>query len=139
MPDEPYVQGGTIMDRDGQITITGTKTPELYTVERYSMDSYTFKVPNGKYTLILHFSEDYDGIPDASGRLFTYTVKDGDTKTGKVADEVKDFGPWKKSGAQFKACDQTHTVNVTQGAITIEFKPQVENPQINAIEIIPAK
>ncbi|HVT81097.1 MAG TPA: malectin domain-containing carbohydrate-binding protein, partial [Phycisphaerae bacterium] len=136
-PDDQYVEGGTVVDRSGQITITGTKTPEMYTVERYSMDYYTFKVPNGKYELKLHFSEDYDGISDPAGRLFTYVIKDGDNKTGLVKKEQKDFGPWKMSGAAFKACVVTEPLTVARGAITIEFKPQVENPQINATEIIP--
>lgn len=135
-PDSGY-EGGTVVDRNGQITITGTKTPEMYVAERYSMEYYSFKVPNGKYELKLHFSEDYDGIGGPGERLFTYAVKDGDAKTGKVVKEVKDFGPWKMSGAAFKAYVDTVAVNVTQGAITITFTPQVENPQINAIEILP--
>ena len=43
----------------------------------------------------------------------------------------------KASGAQFKAYVDTVPVTVTSGQITIKFTPQVENPQINAIEIVP--
>ena len=70
-------------------------------------------------------------------RIFTYAVKDGDATTGKTIKEVKDFSPWKAAGAQYKAYIDTVPVNVTSGQITITFTPQVENPQINAIEIIP--
>jgi hypothetical protein len=129
-------EGGTSVDRP-DLAITGTDRPELYKAERYSMDYYSVKVPNGNYTLKLHFSEDYDGLTDPTMRLFTYAVKDGDAKSGKTLKEVKDFGPWKASGAQFKAYVDTVPLSVTKGQITITFTPQVENPQINAIEIIP--
>jgi hypothetical protein len=128
--------GGETVDRP-DLPVTGTKTPELYRTERYSMNHYSFKLPNGRYELKLHFSEDYDGNTTPTDRLFTYAVKDGAPKDGKVIKEVKDFSPWKVSGAQYKAYIDTVPVNVTAGEISITFTPQVENPQINAIEIIP--
>jgi Malectin domain len=128
--------GGEAVDRP-ELDITGTDRPELYHSERYSMDSYTIKVPNGSYLVKLHFSEDYDGITDPTMRLFTYAVKDGDPTKGKTIKEVKDFSPWKAAGAQFKAYVDTTPVDVTSGQISITFIPQVENPQINAIEIVP--
>ena len=85
----------------------------------------------------LHFSEDYDGMTDPSMRIFTYAVKDGDAATGKTIKEVKDFSPWKAAGAQFKAYVDTVPVTVTTGQVSITFTAQVENPQINAIEIVP--
>jgi hypothetical protein len=128
--------GGEEVDRP-ELQITGTDRPELYHAERYSMDSYTIKVPNGSYLLKLHFSEDYDGITDPTMRLFTYAVIDGPSTTGKTIKEVKDFSPWKAAGAQFKAYVDTVPVDVTSGQISIKFTAQVENPQINAIEVVP--
>jgi hypothetical protein len=127
---------GTANDR-ADLRVTGTETPEIYRSERYSMNFYNVKVPNGNYTLKLHFSEDYEGITDPKDRIFTYAVKDGDAKTGKTIKEVRDFSPWKAAGAQYKAYIDDVPVSVTNGQITITFTPQVENPQINAIEIIP--
>jgi Malectin domain len=127
---------GTANDR-ADLRVTGTATPEIYRSERYSMNFYNVKVPNGNYTLKLHFSEDYEGITDPKDRIFTYAVKDGDAKSGKTIKEVKDFSPWKAAGAQYKAYVDDVPVSVTNGQITITFTPQVENPQINAIEIIP--
>ena len=132
--DTGFEDGSTIDRPD--LKVTGTKTPELYCSERYSMGSYSFKVPNGAYLVKLHFSEDYDGITAPEERQFTYAVKDG-TATGKIIKEVKDFSPWKAAGTQYKAYVDTVPVNVTSGQITITFTPQVQNPQINAIEIIP--
>jgi hypothetical protein len=129
-------EGGTTIDRP-DLKVTGTDIPEIYCSERYLMDSYSIKVPNGNYLLKLHFSEDYEGIADASGRIFNYTVKDGDAAGGKVIKEVKGFGPWKASGAAFKAYIDSVPMTVTNGKITIVFTPEVENPQINAIEVLP--
>ena len=120
-----------------ELQITGTKTPELYQTERYSMNHYNIKVPNGRYILKLHFSEDYEGITDPTMRIFTYAVKDGSPAAGKVLKEVKDFSPWKSAGAQYQAYIDTVPIQVTAGELSITFTPQVENPQINAIEIIP--
>jgi hypothetical protein len=85
----------------------------------------------------LHFSEDYDGIASPTDRLFTYAVKDGTAAAGKTVKEVKDFSPWNAAGAQFKAYVDTVPVKVAAGQITITFTPQAENPQINAIEVVP--
>jgi len=147
--DEPYkdpqgntwaadanFEGGTSVDRP-DLPITGTNNPDIYHSERYSMDYYTFKLPNGKYLLKLHFSEDFDGITSPDERLFTYTVKDGAPANGKVLKEVKDFSPWKAAGGQFKAYVDSIPVTLTNNQLTITFTAQVENPQINAIEIIP--
>ena len=128
--------GGTAVDRP-ELQVTGTATPELYHAERYGMDSYSVKVPNGKYVVKLHFSEDYEGIATPGDRVFTFAVKDGTAKDGKVIKEVKDFSPWKAAGAQFKAYVETVPVDVTQGEIAVTFTAQVENPQINALEVVP--
>jgi hypothetical protein len=132
--DTGFDEGNT-EDRP-DLQVTGTRTPELYRSERYSMTSYSLKVPNGAYLLKLHFSEDYEGIASADDRVFTYAVKDGGA-SGKTIKQVKDFSPWKAAGAQFKAYVDTIPVTVTAGQITVIFTPQVENPQINALEIIP--
>jgi Malectin domain len=128
--------GGETVDRP-DLPVTGTSDPRLYQTERYSMNHYTFKVPNGRYLLRLHFSEDYEGNTEPDMRLFTYAVKDGAPKDGKVIREVKDFSPWKASGAHSKAYIDNVPINVTAGQISITFTANVENPQVNAIEIVP--
>ncbi|HUO08403.1 MAG TPA: malectin domain-containing carbohydrate-binding protein [Phycisphaerae bacterium] len=127
--------GGEVEDRP-DLNVTGTPTPELYRSERYGMNSYSVKVPNGAYLLKLHFSEDFDGISSPDDRVFTYAIKDG-SASGKTIKEVKNFSPWKAAGAQYKAYVDTVPVTVSSGELTITFTPQIENPQINAIEIVP--
>jgi hypothetical protein len=51
--------------------------------------------------------------------------------------EFKDFDVWAKAGGANKAYIETVPVEVTNGEFKIVFTPNVENPQINAIEIIP--
>jgi hypothetical protein len=128
--------GGSSIDRP-DLEIAGTDMQRLYQSEHYAMDSYSFTVPNGKYLLRLHFSEDFEGIASPEDRVFTYRVKDGTPKDGKVVKEVKDFSPWRAAGAHSKAYVDSVPVEVTNGAISITFDFQVENPQINGIEIIP--
>ena len=94
------------------------------------MDSFTRDLPNGKYQVKLHFAETFEGITGPGGRVFTFAVN------GK---EFKDFDLWKKTGGAQRAYVETVDVDVTDGKLTITFTPQVENPEINGIEIIPVK
>ena len=101
------------------------------------MKSWSTKAPNGKYVLKLHFSEDYDGVRNENGRIFNYTIKDGDAATGTVLKDVKGFGPWKAAKAQFTAYVDTVPVEITKGQLSVVFTPVTENPQVNAIELVP--
>jgi len=125
--DTGFVDGETI-DRPG-IAIANTKTPSLYRAERYSMSAFHWKLANGKYTVKLHFAETYEGIDGAGQRVFSFKVEDH---------EVKDFDVWKMSGGGLRAYVETVEVEVTDGSLDITFTSKVENPQINALEIIPA-
>jgi len=51
----------------------------------------------------------------------------------------KDFDVWVKAGGAARAYVETVPVNVTDGQLDIKFTPQIENPQINGIEIIPVQ
>ena len=125
--DTGFVDGDTI-DRSG-IAIANTKTPSLYRAERYSMSAFHWKLPNGKYTVKLHFAETYEDIDGPGKRVFSFNVE-GHT--------VKDFDVWKVSGGALRAWVETIPVEITDGSLDITFTPQVENPEINALEIIPA-
>jgi alpha-L-arabinofuranosidase len=126
LADQGFEGGQTIERPD--IQIANTKSPELYRAERYSMEAFTWPVPNGKYTVKLHFAETYEGITEAGQRVFSFNVQ------GK---DFKDFDPWVKAGGFLKAYIETVPVEVTDGKIKITFTPKVENPQICGIQIIP--
>lgn len=127
LADQGFEGGQTIERPDLQIA--NTTSPDLYRAERYSMDAFTWPVANGKYWVKLHFAETFEGILGPGERVFTFNVQ------GK---EFKDFDVWVKAGGPFKAYVETVPVEVTGGKIQITFTPKVENPQICALEIIPA-
>ncbi|HZR17621.1 MAG TPA: alpha-L-arabinofuranosidase C-terminal domain-containing protein [Verrucomicrobiae bacterium] len=120
-------QGGETIERP-DLQIANTKSPELYRAERYSMSSFSWPVPNGKYAVKLHFCETFDGITGPGQRVFSFNVQ---------GHEFKDFDLWAKAGGPLRAYVETVNVEATEGVIKITFVPNAENPQINAIEIIP--
>ena len=124
--DTGFADGDTIARPE--LEIANTKTPSLYRAERYSMTKFTQPLPNGKYTVKLHFAETFEGVTAAGERVFSFNVE------GK---EFKDFDVYKKAGGACKACVETVEVEIKDGTLDITFTPKVENPEINAIEIIP--
>lgn len=127
LADQGFEGGDTIERPDAEIA--GTKDQVLYRAERYSMDSFSCPLPNGKYQVKLYFAETYDGITGPGERVFSFNVQ---------GQEFKDFDVWKKAGGPLKAYVETVNVEVTNGKLMIKFTSNVENPEINAIEIIPA-
>jgi hypothetical protein len=128
LPDQGFADGDTVEREDLQIE--NTKTPEIYRSEHYSMSAFSVKVPNGRYTVKLHFCETYEGIEGPGQRVFSFDV---------MGQAFKDFDVWVKAGGPRKAYVETvNDVNVTNGTLEIKFTSNVENPQINAIEIAPA-
>ena len=110
------------------VVVAGTSEPGLFTSEHYSMSAFSCKVPNGKYIAKLYFAETYSGIAGPGQRVFSFNVQ---------GHEFKDFDIWIKAGGPYRAYVETVPVEVTNGEFRIIFTPQVENPTINAIEIIP--
>ncbi len=120
-------QGGQTIERP-TLPIANTTSPDLYRAERYSMDSFSWSVPNGQYLVKLHFAETFEGITSPGERVFHFNVQ------GR---NFKDFDPWVKAGGFARAYIETVPVEVTDGKIRITFTPKIEKPQICAIEIIP--
>jgi len=119
---------GMTADR-GELSIAGTDAPKVYQTERYSMEAYKFAVPNGAYTVRLHFAETYDGITGDGQRVFSVAVN------GQPV--LKDFDPYKEAGGFQKPVVKTiKSVVVTDGQLVIAFTANVQNPEINGIEIL---
>jgi hypothetical protein len=119
-------EGGSTIERP-DIKIENTKDPEIYRAEHYSMDSFWWKVPNGKYTVKLHFCETFEGIGGPGDRVFGFKVQDK---------EFKDFDIWKLTGGAQRPRIETVVADVTDGKLKVTFIPKVENPQLNGIEIL---
>lgn len=125
--DTGFADGDTI-DRSG-LAIANTKTPSVYQAERYGMSAFHWKLANGKYQVKLHFAETFEGVTAPGERVFSYNVE------GK---EFKDFDVTKAAGGTQRAYIETVDVEVKDGSLDITFSSQIENPEINALEIIPA-
>ncbi|HXR03116.1 MAG TPA: malectin [Verrucomicrobiae bacterium] len=128
LPDQGFADGETT-ERDADLQVANTKDPALYRCEHYSMTSFSYPVPNGKYIVKLHFAETYDGISGPGDRVFSFNVQ---------GHQFNDFDVWVKAGGANRAYIETVPVDVTNGKVDITFTPKVENPQINGIEILPA-
>jgi hypothetical protein len=118
---------GSALDREG-VGITGTDIPRIYETERYSMGSYKFTVPNGKYTVRLHFAETFDGIAGPGERVFSVSVP------GQPV--LKDLDLFKTVGFLKPLVKEYKGVPVENGQLVIGFTPNIENPQICGIEIL---
>lgn len=126
LPDQGFRDGDTITRPD--LKIENTKTPSLYMSERFGMTSFTYPVLNGKYLVKLHFAETYEGITGPGQRVFSFNVQ---------GHEFKDMDIYVKAGGALHAYVESVPVEVTDGNVHITFTANVENPEINAIEIIP--
>jgi enterochelin esterase-like enzyme len=118
---------GSTVDRLG-LGVTGTDMAPLYETERYSMGSYKFTVPNGKYTVRLHFAETFEGIEGPGQRVFSVSVPG--QAVLKDLDLFNTVGPLKALVKEYKG------VPVENGQLVIGFTPNIENPQICGIEIL---
>jgi len=122
-------EGGDAADRGSDLQITNTTDSTIYRTEHYGMTSFSQSLPNGKYTVKLHFAETYDGISGPGERVFS--VKVGEQ-------EIKDLDVFAKAGGLNRAYVVTmDNVNVTNGKLDITFTENIQSPEINGIEIIP--
>lgn len=119
---------GLTVDR-GDLGISGTDAPKIYETERYSMEGYKFTIPNGRYTIRLHFAETYDGIMAEGERVFSVSIN------GRTV--LEDFDPFKEAGGYQKPIVKTiKDESVTNGELAIRFTINIQNPEINGIEIL---
>jgi Malectin domain len=121
--------GGETIARPGDMKIENTKDPGLYRCERYSMTAFSYPLSNGKYTVKLHFAETFEDITGPGQRVFSFDVE------GR---EFKDFDVWVKAGGSQRAYVETVPVDIADGKLDIRFTSNIQNPEINGIEIIPA-
>jgi enterochelin esterase-like enzyme len=135
LPDEVKAPGASLSPLDG-MTVERMETfevpnvafPQIFRTERYSMSVYEFNLPNGKYTVRLHFAETYTGIAGVGQRVYSFAVQ------GQKPE--KDFDIFKEAGGPYKAIYREYKgVVVTDVKLRITFTPNVQNPAINGIEI----
>ena len=114
------------------LAIAGTSDPTLYRTERWDDPSapamtYSFTVPNGTYQVRLHFAENYAPLFNVGQRIFDVQIE------GVLA--IDNLDVFAQAGAS-TALIRAVTATVTDGQINIAFIHGVEDPLINAIEVL---
>jgi len=128
LADQGFADGETV-ERPADQQIANTKDAALYRTEHWGMTAFSYPVPNGKYIVKLHFAETFDGVSGPGERVFTFNVE---------GHEFKDFDVWAKAGGPNRAYTETVNVEVTDGKLDITFTQNLQSPEINGIEILPA-
>jgi hypothetical protein len=118
----------------GAVAIAGTSDPELYRTQRTDLSTapemtYSFNVPNGTYTVRLHFAENWSGAFAVGVRVFDVSIQ------GSLV--YANLDVFAQAGAR-TALIKTSPATVTNGTLAIGFVHHADDPFINAIEIIPA-
>jgi fibronectin type 3 domain-containing protein/PKD repeat protein/3-deoxy-D-manno-octulosonate 8-phosphate phosphatase KdsC-like HAD superfamily phosphatase len=113
--------------------IAGTSDPALYRTERWDPPTgaelaYAFTVPNGTYTVKLHFAETWSGGQAVGRRIFDVSLENQ-----LVLDNLDIFA----QVGGYAALIKTFQVSVTDGQLNINFAHgSADDPQIGAIEIL---
>ena len=123
---------GNVVSYSTTTVIAGTSDPALYRTERWDSSSapelaYRFTVPNGTYQIRLHFAENYSGTSGVGKRVFDVQVEDL-----LAIDNLDIFAA---VGARTALVRTVNTI-VSDGQLNITFLHGVENPIVNAIEIV---
>jgi hypothetical protein len=130
---DSFFPDGETIERAGIAIVTGPDTGPavIYQAERYSMTKFNYgPVPNGDYTVKLHFCETFEGVTAAGMRVFGYSAPGG-------GPPVTDFDVFATAGGGLKPVVKSIPVTVTNQTVEVDFTTQSENPQINAVEIFP--
>jgi hypothetical protein len=126
--------GGRTVDR-GPIPIANTKSPDLYRTEHFLIERIDLPVPDGRYTVRLHFAETYDRITAPGQRIFSIRI-DGIAPADAPA--LQNIDIFKQAGGPRKALVKTARVITTGGHLRIAFlRTDKNNPEINALEVLP--
>jgi len=101
---------------------------KIYQTERWGLNGYSVPVPNGIYTVKLHFAETWSGITSVGQRTFSVNVE---------GDQLNNLDVFSETGGRQIALVRTFSnVNVNDGKLDITFTQQIGAPIINGIEII---
>ena len=112
--------------------ISATTDDPLYKSERWDSSArpelqYSFDVPNGNYTVNLHFADFAAGTNGVGSRIFDVAIE------GELVIDNLDI--YREVGHD-SALEKSFSVAVTDGQLNIEFLHEIEDPKISAIEIM---
>ncbi len=125
---DTYYSGGTVTSFGG-ISVANASDSTLFQAERWGLSGYSIPVANGTYTVRLYFAENYTGITAAGQRVFGVTVEG--TSLGNI-------DVFAETGGRNRALVKSTTVSVGNGQLDVAFTPSVQNPMIDALEVVPS-
>ena len=135
---DTYFVGGKTYSNASVTQIAGTTDDAVYLSERSAVADlgtfgYDIPVPDGTYTVKLHFAEIYWGATGGGAggngkRVFNANFEGG-------AAEITGLDLNSRVGSM-TAYVTTNTVTVTGGVLDIDFTATVNQPKVSAIEII---
>ena len=123
---DQYFSGGNAYGQP--LAIANTTNDQLYENERWGDQSYNIPVPNGAYTVKLHFAEIFWETP--GNRVFNVNVENGQGL-------LTNYDIVAKAGAGATAVvEQFATINVADGILSITLASVTDNAKISGIEVI---
>jgi hypothetical protein len=127
-----YVDGYTVnrWDTDSGLDIVGTTKDYLYVTERFWVSAYQFDLPDGNYDVVLHFAETFSDITGPEQRIFDVFVEE------QIV--LDNFDPYAEAGFAHAVTKTITNIAVADGRLDITFTPDVQAPEINAIEVLAA-
>ncbi len=121
-------EGGGVAVREHVLAVHDTPVPDLYRTERFGMDAYVFELPEGVYTLRLHFAETFECVDEAGQRVFDVSVNGQEVLGG--------FDPYVEAGGFAQpAIYEVRGVRPAEGRIRIGFVGQKQSATICGIEV----
>lgn len=113
-------------------TISGTADPTLYHYGRWNGDAavpltYSFPVANGTYHVNLYFAETSTGMMQKGARIFNVRMQNQ-----LIFSDLDVYSLAGADTALVKGAD----ITVMNGQIEVELDGVVQNPKVNAIEIL---
>ncbi|MDZ7374284.1 MAG: Ig-like domain-containing protein [candidate division KSB1 bacterium] len=131
--DKPYPQGTWTYGKWGYVggspgstssPISGTERDQLYQTERWGISEFKVDVPNGLYTVRLHFVE--MAHTSSGSRVFDVKIENQ-----TVLSNLDIFAEVGRNAALVK----TFQVQVNDGVLNVAFVKKIEDPEIAGIEV----
>ena len=121
--------GGNTVAREPALPVPKVPAHRVYFTERFQVRQYRFRVPNGTYTVRLHFAETHATNFGPGARVFHVAVEGRRVLT--------DFDPYREGGGFARPCTmEVAGIVVADGELNVAFEPQTQNAAINGIEVL---
>lgn len=112
----------------GDAAVAGCAAPALFCSQRVGADGYECAVDNGRWRVRIHCAE-MDIRCNAAGRR-VFAVNINGVKQGTI-------DPFMHGGGMAVATAHEYEVNITGGALRVDFEPVAGVPSVAALEIEP--